>query len=181
MELVIRHKDAYNQTFHLTPVPRPWLNIHMAAASASLAAGAVAYTISHVSGTAATAVATNTVSIGGSLLSLGVRLVAGDSVGSKVQSAVQTASYLVQQSGIAATQVGALAASTVTAVGVGAACMIGSTFMNIYNRPRISDLPTPIVVPFEQKEEEEFILYEVGSEQKVLGVGELQIENDGVE
>ena len=127
----------YSQTqsdIRLPSVPQHWIRIHSAATAASLATGAVVYTLTNISGNTATAVASNTVSIAGTIAAAGVRMIAGNIVGNVVQASVGAAANMVSTSGRSATQVGSLLASTAAAATVGAAFMIGSTLMDLFTR-----------------------------------------------
>jgi hypothetical protein len=142
MELVLCSDKK--QTFALQPAPDSWIHLHSVATGASLAAGAIAYTLTHVAGTTATKTASNTISIVGSIVAHGTRLVAGDIAGFTIQSGANTAAYLVQQGGDVATQMSALLASSVAAVAVGSSFLLGNTVYQIYKKSRISSqIPEP--------------------------------------
>ncbi len=142
MELVLCSDKK--QSFALQPAPDSWIHLHSVATGASLAAGAIAYTLTHVAGTTATKTASNTVSILGSIVAHGTRLVAGDIAGFSIQSGANTAAYLIQQGGDVATQMGALMASSVAAVAVGSSFLLGNTVYQIYKKTRLSSqIPEP--------------------------------------
>lgn len=136
MELVLCSEKK--QSFALQPAPDSWIHLHSVATGASLAAGAIAYTLTHIAGTAATKTASNTVSIVGSLVAHGTRLIAGDVAGITIQSGANTTAYLIQQGGDTATQMGSLLASSLTAVVVGSSFLLGNTVYQIYKKSRIS-------------------------------------------
>ena len=142
MELVLYSKER--KAFELQPAPETWIQLHSVATGASLAAGALTYTITHLTGNAATSALANTISISGSILAHGTRLVAGDLAGIAVQGGTNTTAYLIRQSGEAATQMGALLASSVAAVAVGSSFLLGNTVYQIYKNSRISSqIPEP--------------------------------------
>ncbi len=135
MELVLCNQK---QSFPLQPAPDTWLHLHSVATGASLAAGAIAYTLTHAAGTAATKTTAHTVSIVGSILAHGTRLVAGDAAGIAVQAGSSTASFVIQEGGQTATQISALLASSVAAVAVGSSFLLGNTIYQIYKKSRFS-------------------------------------------
>jgi hypothetical protein len=130
MELILCSEEG-QRSFALQPAPTPWLHLHSIATGASLAAGALTYTLTHIAGTTTTNTLANTVNITGSLVAHGTRMVAGDIAGIAVQSGTNTATYLIRQGGQAATQMGSLVASSVAAVAVGSAFLLGNTVYQV--------------------------------------------------
>ncbi len=136
MELVL--SSEIKQSFPLQPAPDTWIHLHSVATSASLAAGAIASTLTHAAGTAATKTAAHTVSMVGSVLAHGARLVAGDVAGYAIQTGSSTASFVIEEGGHTATQVGALLASSFAAVAVGSSFLLGNTVYQIYKKSRFN-------------------------------------------
>jgi hypothetical protein len=130
MELVLCSEEG-QRSFPLQPAPNTWLRLHSVATGASLAAGALTYTLSHIAGTTATNTLANTVSITGSIVAQGTRMVAGDLAGVAVQTGTNTASFVIRQGGQAATQMGALVASSIAAVTVGSTFLLGNTVYQV--------------------------------------------------
>lgn len=165
MELTLQ-SDSARQIFELTPAPEPWIHLHQVAASASLAAGALAYTMTHISGKAATAAAANSVRIGGSVLAHAGRLLAGDVVGLGIQAGTRTTAYMIETTGESATMIGSLLASTVAAVGVGSAFLIGNTLYDIYRSSFVAkpipEMPICLVESIEEIDDTtEYIVYQL--------------------
>ena len=140
MELVLCSEEGH-RTFPLQPAPSTWLHLHSVATGASLAAGALTYTLTHIAGTTTTNALANTVSITGSLVAHGTRMMAGDLAGIAVQTGTNTAAYVIRQGGQAVTQMGSLVASSVAAVAVGSAFLLGNTIYQVCKK----------AVPVEQK------------------------------
>jgi hypothetical protein len=160
MELAILTETP--QIFDLPPAPEPWIRLHKVATGASLAAGALAYTITHISGKAATTVAANSVRIGGSLFAHAGRIIAGDLVGIGIQSGATTAAYVVEQTGESATMIGSLLTSTVAAVAVGSTFLIGNTLYDIYKSSYIAkpiqEMPVSLIETIEELEDD-YVVY----------------------
>lgn len=165
MELILE-SETTRQIFNLPPAPEPWIRLHQVAAAGSLAAGALAYSVTHISGKATTAAAANSVRIGGSVLAYAGRLLGGDLVGLGIQTGTRTAAYVVETAGESATMIGALLASTVAAVGVGSAFLVGNTLFDIYKRSFLAtplpDIPFSIIESIEEVEDSsEYIVYQL--------------------
>ena len=137
--------------------PDHWLHIHRAATSASLAAGALTYGITSISGKAATIALSNTVRIGGSAVSYAGWFLGGDLVGIGLQTGTTLAASGIDTAGQYATMIGSMALSTVVAISIGTTVMVGNTLFTMYKNSRISQplKETPLV----EKEEEEFVVY----------------------
>jgi hypothetical protein len=146
-----------------TATPDHWLRVHTAATSASLAAGAITYAITNISGKAATSAVSNTVRMGGSLASYAGWYLGGNLVGLGLQAGTSMAATTIDTTGEYVTMLGSMALSTVAAIGVGSTVMIGNAVYTAYLNSRISQ-PIPDSVNVTEKEEEEFIVY---SEDKV--------------
>ena len=137
--------------------PDHWLHVHKAATTASLAAGAITYGITSVSGKAATSVVSNTVRIGGSVVSYAGWYLAGDLVGIGLQTGTTIAATSIDTAGQYATMIGSMAFSTAVAIGVGTTVMLGNTVYTMYQNSRISQ---PIhEIKLVEQEEEEFVVY----------------------
>jgi hypothetical protein len=160
MELTLLTESP--QIFDLPPAPEPWIRLHKVATGASLAAGALAYTITHISGKAATSAAANSVRIGGSLFAHAGRVLAGDMVGVGIQTGTRTAAYVIEQTGESATMIGSLLASTVAAVAVGSTFLIGNTLYDIYKNSYIAkpipEMPVSLIESIEELEDE-YVVY----------------------
>ena len=143
MELVLCSEEG-NKSFALQPAPKTWLHLHSVATGASLAAGALTYTLSHIAGTTATNTLANTVGFTGSLVAHGTRLVAGDVAGFAVQAGTNTATYVIRQGGQVATQMGSLVASSIAAVAVGSGFLLGNTLYQVCKKSCIgTQIPAP--------------------------------------
>ncbi len=165
MELTLL-TDSSRQAFDLPPAPEPWIRLHKVATGASLAAGALAYTVTHISGKAATAAAANSVRVGGSVLAYAGRALAGDLVGLGIQTGARTTAYVIEQTGESATMIGSLLASTVAAVTVGSAFLVGNTLYDIYKNSILSkpiltnEPPISIIECIEELDtEKEYVVY----------------------
>lgn len=170
MELTLLTESSKSpQIFDLPPAPEPWIRLHKVAAGASLAAGALAYTITHISGKAATSAAANTVRMGGSLFAHAGRVLAGDMVGLGIQTGARTAAYVIEQTGESATFVGSLLASTVAAVTVGSTFLIGNTLYDIYRNSVIAkpipEIPISVIESIEELEDE-YVVYKLEDKPK---------------
>jgi hypothetical protein len=122
--------------------------------------------MTHISGKAATAAATNSIRIGGSVLAHAGRLLGGDLVGLGIQTGARTTAYVVETTGESATMIGALLASTVAAVGVGSAFLVGNTLYDIYKRSFLAtplpDMPFSVIESIEEVEDSaEYIVYQL--------------------
>ncbi len=164
MELTLLTAPTERQIFDLPPAPEPWIRLHKVAAGASLAAGAIAYTVTNISGKAATTATANSIRIGGSVLAHAGRLLAGDMVGIGIQTGARTTAYVVEQTGESATLIGSLLASTVAAVTVGSAFLVGNTLYDIYKSSFLSkplpDLPVKLIESIEELDtENEYVVY----------------------
>lgn len=135
--------------------PDHWLHVHNVATSASMAAGAIAYGITHVSGRAATSALSNTVRIGGSMVSYAGWYMGGDLVGIGLQTGTMIAASSIDTAGEYVTLMGSLAFSTAVAIGVGTTVMLGNTIYTMYQNSRISE---PIPVNMIEEEEGEFVV-----------------------
>ncbi len=161
MELILRPPAEEARSFELPQAPDRWLNVHKVATSASLAAGALAFAVTQVSGKAVTGAAVGGIHIGGSLLAHGGRLVAGDVVGIGIQAGARTTAYVVEQAGESMTLVGSLIASTVAATLVGSSVLIGNTLYDIYRQSRLArqleeGQPVAVVESIEELKDDEF-------------------------
>jgi hypothetical protein len=165
MELTVQTESA-RQIYDLPPAPEPWIRLHQVAASSSLAAGALAYTMTHLSGKAATAAAANSVRIGGSVLAQVGRLLAGDLVGLSIQTGTRTTVYAIETAGESATMVGSLLASTTAAIAVGSAFLVGNTLYDIYKSSFLSkplpvpDVPVSMIESIEELDTE-YVVYQL--------------------
>jgi hypothetical protein len=163
MELAVQ-TDTNRQIYDLPPAPEPWIRLHQVAASASLAAGALAYTMTHISGKAATSAAANSVRVGGAILVHAGRLLGGDLVGLGIQTGVRTTAYVIETAGESATMMGALLASTVAAVTVGSSFLVGNTLYDIYKnsvlaRP-LPEMPISLIESIEEVDSE-YVVYQL--------------------
>ncbi len=137
--------------------PDHWLHVHKVATTASLAAGAITYAITNVSGKAATSAVSNTVRISGSVVSYAGWYLGGDFVGLGLQTGTSLAAASIDTAGQYATMIGSMALSTAVAIGVGTTVMLGNTVYTMYQNSRISQpLQETAVI---EKEEEEFVVY----------------------
>jgi hypothetical protein len=121
-----------------------------------LAAGAITYGITNISGKAATSVVSNTVRIGGSMVSYAGWYLGGNMVGLGLQTGTAITASTIDTAGEYATMVGSLALSTAVAIGVGTTVMIGNTIYTMYQNSRIAQ---PIPIDVIEEEEEEFVVY----------------------
>jgi hypothetical protein len=163
MELVLLN-EQHHQSFELPAAPEPWIRLHKVAMGASLAAGALAYSVTHISGKATTSALTNTITIGGSILAQVGRYLAGDLVGLGIQTGTRTTAYVVQQAGESATFVGSLLASTTAAVAVGSTFLVGNTLYDIYKSSFFSkplpEMPIALVESIEElPDSNEYVVY----------------------
>jgi hypothetical protein len=163
MELTVQTETA-SQIYDLPPAPEPWIRLHRVAASASLAAGALAYTLTHISGKTATSAAANSVRIGGSLLAHAGRFLGGDLVGLGIQTGTHTTAYVIETTGESATMIGSLLASTVAAVAVGSTFLVGNTLYDIYKSSFLAkplpDMPLSVIESIEELDAD-YVVYQL--------------------
>jgi hypothetical protein len=143
-------------------LPNYWIQVHESASAASVVSGAFTYAFSHMLGTAATRVASGTISIAGMVMASGVRYVAGDLAAEKVYRGAKTAANLVDTTGNTATHLVSAVSSTATAATVGSTFLVGKMLHQLYmgfrQKEDGTNVPTEIL---SETKEPDFIIYDV--------------------
>jgi hypothetical protein len=85
-------------------------------------------------------------------------------VGLGIQTGARTTAYVVEQTGESATLIGSLLASTVAAVTVGSAFLVGNTLYDIYKSSFLSkplpEMPVKLIESIEELDtENEYVVY----------------------
>ncbi len=130
----IRLREDPQPIVHIPDAPEHWLTLHQTATGASLAAGAVAYAVTALSGKTVSSLFSNTIRLGGTACSYAGRLFAGDAVGLSIFAGSQTAAYAVDEIGAVTTQASSAIASSLAAAIVGSSVLLCSTVYDIYTQ-----------------------------------------------
>lgn len=111
---------------NIPQLPRHWIQIHRVAATASVVSGATTYAITSIVTNALTYTASSAVSITGSIVSHGTRLVAGDLPAMAVSAGASGLSTAVQTVGLTAGSTFSMITSAAVAALVGSSVMMGT-------------------------------------------------------
>jgi hypothetical protein len=107
-------------------LPTAWVTIHASATSASLFAGAVTYAMTNMAGSLTTAALSKGLSLSGTLLAEGARLIGGPTAANNVKHKLESAASKTATAGVSVTNSASLMSAATAAAVAGGTVMIGN-------------------------------------------------------